>query len=231
MLLKLIALEIRKNKLKNLYKGVHIVNFSILAFMILVVFIDRSEGEGMITSYQDMFEGLYVFIKSAYIIFASVLISKLIIDEYKNNTITLLFMYPISRKKLMTAKIIIVFVFTFVTIIISYIALGAILLGINSFVDLIPGELTLQLITSELIKTVASAFYAAGISLIPLYFGMKKKSVPATIVSAVLVVSLISSGFDQFRLGNLTAISIPLGLLGVGIAYLAIRNIELKDIA
>jgi len=199
--------------------------------MILVAFIDRSEGEGMITSYQDMFEGLYVFVKSAYIIFASVLISKLIIDEYKNNTITLLFMYPISRKKLMAAKIIIVFLFTFVTIIVSYIALGAILLGINSFVDLIPGELTLQLITSELIKTVVSAFYAAGIALIPLYIGMKKKSVPATIVSAVLVVSLISSGFDQFRLGNLAAVSIPLGLLGAGIAYLAIRNVEHKDIA
>ncbi len=230
-MLKLMALEIRKNKLKNLFKGVHIVNFSILAFMILVAFIDRSEGEGMITSYQDMFEGLYVFVKSAYIIFASVLISKLIIDEYKNNTITLLFMYPISRKKLMAAKIIIVFLFTFVTIIVSYIALGAILLGINSFVDLIPGELTLQLITSELIKTVVSAFYAAGIALIPLYIGMKKKSVPATIVSAVLVVSLISSGFDQFRLGNLAAVSIPLGLLGAGIAYLAIRNVEHKDIA
>lgn len=230
-MLKLMALEIRKNKLKNLFKGVHIVNFSILAFMILVAFIDRSEGEGMITSYQDMFEGLYVFVKSAYIIFASVLISKLIIDEYKNNTITLLFMYPISRKKLMAAKIIIVFLFTFVNIIVSYIALGAILLGINSFVDLIPGELTLQLITSELIKTVVSAFYAAGIALIPLYIGMKKKSVPATIVSAVLVVSLISSGFDQFRLGNLAAVSIPLGLLGAGIAYLAIRNVEHKDIA
>lgn len=230
-MLKLMTLEIRKNKLKNLFKGVHIVNFSILAFMILVAFIDRSEGEGMITSYQDLFEGLYVFVKSAYIIFASVLISKLIIDEYKNNTITLLFMYPISRKKLMAAKIIIVFLFTFVTIIVSYIALGAILLGINSFVDLIPGELTLQLITSELIKTVVSAFYAAGIALIPLYIGMKKKSVPATIVSAVLVVSLISSGFDQFRLGNLAAVSIPLGLLGAGIAYLAIRNVEHKDIA
>ena len=230
-MLKLMALEIRKNKLKNLFKGVHIVNFSILAFMILVAFIDRSEAEGMITSYQDLFEGLYVFVKSAYIIFASVLISKLIIDEYKNNTITLLFMYPISRKKLMAAKIIIVFLFTFVTIIVSYIALGAILLGINSFVDLIPGELTLQLITSELIKTVVSAFYAAGIALIPLYIGMKKKSVPATIVSAVLVVSLISSGFDQFRLGNLAAVSIPLGLLGAGIAYLAIRNVEHKDIA
>ena len=44
-MLKLMALEIRKNKLMNLYKGVVIVNLSILAFMILVIFMDRSEDE------------------------------------------------------------------------------------------------------------------------------------------------------------------------------------------
>ncbi len=230
-MLKLISLEIRKNKLKSLLTGAAIVNLAILAFMILVIFIDQSESEGTFNTYSDVFEGLFVFVKAAYLIFASVIISKLIIDEYKNNTITLLFMYPISRKKLMTSKIMIVFIFTFVSIIVSSIVIGAILLGINYFVNIVQGELTLHLITTELIKTVASAFYAAGIALIPLYFGMKKKSVPATIVSAVLVTSLISGGFDQARLGNLAAVSISLGLLGAGIAFLAIRNIEHKDIA
>lgn len=230
-MLKLISLEIRKNKLKSLLKGATIVNLAILAFMILVIFIDQSESDATFTSYTDVFEGVFVFVKAAYIIFASVLISKLVIDEYKNNTISLLFMYPISRKKLMIAKIMIVFVFTFVAIIVSDFVIGAILIGINYFIDVLPGELTMHIITTELIKTVVRAFYAAGIALIPLYFGMRKKSVPATIVSAVLVVSMISSGFDQFRLGDLAAVSISLGLLGAGIAYLAIRNIDHKDIA
>lgn len=230
-MLKLISLEIRKNKLTSLLTGAAIVNLAILGFMIMVVFIDRNENEPSFTSYVDLFEGMFVFVKAAYIIFASVIISKLVIDEYKNNTITLLFMYPISRKKLMTAKILIVFAFTFVAIILSDIMIGAILLGFNSFMELIPGELSLTLITSELIKLGANAFYAAGIALIPLYFGMKKKSVPATIVSAVLVASLISGGFDQARLGNFAAVSITLGLLGAGIAFMAIRNIEHKDIA
>lgn len=231
MLLKLISLEIRKNKLSSLFKAGAIVNLAILAFMLMVLFLDQTESDPAFTSYPDLFEGLFVFVKAAYIIFASVIISKLVIDEYKNNTITLLFMYPISRKSLMTAKIIIVFVFTFLAIIVSDIIIGGIVLGINSFVEIIPGELTLSMITSELIKLGANAFYAAGIALIPLYFGMKKKSVPATIISSVLVTSLISGGFDQARLGNLAAVSISLGLLGAGIAYMAIRNIEHKDIA
>lgn len=230
-MLKLISLEIRKNKLKTLLTGAAIVNLAIFAFMILVIFIEKSEQNPTFTSYSDLFEGLFVFVKAAYLIFASVIISKLIIDEYKNNTITLLFMYPISRKKLMTAKIMIVFIFTFISIIVSSIVIGAMLLGINYFMNFVQGELTLHFMTTELIKTVANAFYAAGIALIPLYFGMKKKSVPATIVSAVLVTSLISGGLDQARLGNLAAVSIPLGLIGAGIAFLAIRNIDHKDIA
>ncbi|ULO05973.1 ABC transporter permease [Paenibacillus sp. 19GGS1-52] len=228
-MLKLIALEIRKNKLLGMLKGVLIANLAILAFMILVVFIDQSESDSFV-SYTDVFEGIYVFIKATYIIFAAILLSKLVIEEYKNNTITLLFMYPISRKKLMTAKLIIVFLFTLVNIVVADIVIGGILVGINYFINIVPGQLTLSMLSVELVKVGTSAVYAAGIGLIPLYFGMRKKSVPTTIVAAVLLVSLISSGFDEFRLGNMAAVSIVLAVVGMFIAYLSIRNVETADI-
>ncbi|AIQ15229.1 ABC transporter permease [Paenibacillus durus] len=224
---KLISLEIRKHKLAGMLKGVLIANLAILAFMILVVFIDGSE----FTTYPEVFEGLYISIRGTFIIFASALLSRLIIDEYKNNTMTLLFTYPISRMKLMYAKLIIVLLFTFVNIIVSNIVLGAIIVGINGFTNAIHGEITSNLLISELIKTGASAIYAAGIGLIPLYVGMRRKSVPATIVSAVLIVTLISSGSGEFRLGDLALVSVSLGLLGIAIAYLSIRGVERDDVA
>ncbi|MDQ0191881.1 ABC transporter permease [Paenibacillus wynnii] len=230
-MLKLISLEIRKNKLSGMLKGSLYANLGLLVFMVLVVFIDQGESDPTFASYAELFEGLFVFVKAVFIIFASVLLCKLVIDEYKNNTVTLLFMYPIPRKKLMAAKLIIVFLFTLAAIVISDVVLGAILIGINHFVNIIPGELTASLVTNELYVIVMGALYAAGIGLIPLYVGMRKKSVPATIVTAVLVVSTITSGFDQFRLGNLAAVSIFLALLGVGIAYLSIRKVETEDIA
>ncbi|AKG36871.1 ABC transporter permease [Paenibacillus durus] len=224
---KLISLEIRKHKLAGMLKGVLIANLAILAFMILVVFIDQSE----FATYPEAFEGLHIFISGTFIIFASVLLSRLIIDEYKNNTMALLFTYPISRMKLMYAKLIIVLLFTFLNIVVSNIVLGAIIVGVNSFVSAISEEITANLLISELIKTGASAVYAAGIGLIPLYVGMRKKSVPATIVSAVLIVTLISSGFGKFRLGDLALVSVSLGLLGIAIAYLSIRRVERDDVA
>lgn len=224
-------LEIRKNKLAGMLKGVVIANLAILVFMILVIFLDSSESGGEFKTFADMFEGVYIFTKGTFIIFASVVLSKLVIDEYKNNTITVLFMYPISRKKLMAAKIILVFLFTLVSIFVSDILINVILLGINTFTHVIPGQMDPAVLPSELIRISADSVYGAGIALIPLFFGMRKKSTPATIVSAILVVSLTSSGFGDFRLGNMMGISIALALLGMGIAYLSIRNIEQKDIA
>ncbi|WNS46493.1 ABC transporter permease [Paenibacillus sp. MMS20-IR301] len=229
-MLKLIRLELRKSKF-NFLKTVLIADLAILAFMILVAFTGMDEGD--FNTYADLFEGVFVFVKATYIIFASVLLSKLVIDEYKNNTITVLFMYPVPRKMLMAAKLIIVFVFTFLGIFLSDVALSAVLAGIGHAVpDVIQGTVTRELITTELGRASTDALYAAGIGLIPLYFGMRRKSVPATIVSAVLIVMVISSGFGNgsFRLGNMLGISLTLALAGAAIAYLSIRKIEHQDV-
>ncbi|MHA6529435.1 ABC transporter permease [Paenibacillus sp. BAC0078] len=231
ILLKLIQLEIRKNKLLGMHKAVAIVILCILAIVTLVIFIDRSENGGEFNTFPKILELLYVSVKASFIIFASVLLGKLIIDEYKNNTITVLFMYPIPRKKLMTAKILIVVLFTIISVLLSDIVIAAVLASINSFVHFVPGQLQLSMIPSQLVRIGTDAIYAAGIALIPLYFGMRKKSVSATIVASVLVTSLVCSGSGNFQLGNLLGVSIFLSLLGVSIVYLAIRNIETEDIA
>lgn len=228
-MLKLIRLELRKSQFKFL-KSVLIADLAILGFMSLIVFTSMNEGD--FSTFADIFEGVFILVKAIFIIFASVLLSKLVIDEYKNNTITVLFMYPVPRKMLMAAKLIIVFLFTFISILLSDIIISGILAGIDYFVpDVIHGTLTQELITSNLLKAGTDALYAAGIGLIPLYFGMRRKSVPATIVSAVLIVMLISSGFGSFRMGNMIGFSLTLALAGVAIAYLSIRNIEHQDVA
>lgn len=228
-MLKLIRLELRKSKF-NFLKSVLIADLAILGFMSLIVFTSMNEGD--FSTFADIFEGVFILVKAIFIIFASVLLSKLVIDEYKNNTITVLFMYPVPRKMLMTAKLIIVFLFTFISIFLSDIIISGILAGIDYFVPgVIQGTLTQELITANLLKAGTDALYAAGIGLIPLYFGMRRKSVPATIVSAVLIVMLISSGFGSFRMGNMIGFSLTLALAGVAIAYLSIRNIEHQDVA
>ncbi|WP_340022334.1 ABC transporter permease [Paenibacillus sp. FSL K6-1096] len=227
-MLKLMRLELRKSKFTFL-RSVLIADLAILGFMILLILTGMDEGD--FESYDNVFQGVSVLVKATYIIFASVLLSKLVIDEYKSNTITVLFMYPVPRKMLMAAKLIIVFLFTFFGILLSDVVISSILAGVTYvFPDAIQGSLTRELIVSNLLRAGTDALYAAGIGLIPLFFGMRRKSVPATIVSAVLIVMVISSGFGEFRMGNLLGISVTLALAGAFIAYLSIRNIEHQDV-
>ena len=83
--------------------------------------------------------------------------------------------------------------------------------------------------------TFINAFMISGISLIPLFFGMRKKSTPTTITSAVIIGMLISSNFGsgngQVSMFNFIAIPIVLCLLGIFISYLSYRKIDKIDVA
>ena len=71
----------------------------------------KVEDDLMFSSYMEYMSLANILIRITFIIFASVILSRLVIDEYKNKTIQLLFMYPLQRKMLMSAKLTIVFVF------------------------------------------------------------------------------------------------------------------------
>lgn len=101
--------------------------------------------------------------------------------------------------------------------------------------ELFEGTVTPQDIWAILPNTVTNAFMMGAIALIPLFFGMRKKSTAATITSAVIIAFLINStvsdGVDTFSLANVVIIPIVLALLGIGIAYLSFCNIDVKDVA
>lgn len=229
-MLKLMKLEMKKVKMWGYIRGVIIGNLVIIAMMAITILGLKYGGETELISFKFTFSMIDTLVKATFIIFAAVLLARFIIEEYKSDTITLLFMYPINRKKLIIAKLLIVVVFTFISIVLSNIFMDSVLCIINSFYNFIPGKLTTSLITNNLITIVINASAATGMSLIPLYFGMRKKSVPATIVSAILIVSIVCSNTNGYSLSSIIAIPITLSIIGVFIAYLSIRNIEHIDV-
>lgn len=228
---KLMKLEMKKFKIGGYIKASLIANLVIIGIMIAGIIISKIEGEAILNNYSVAFQMVDSQVKATFIIFASVLLAKLIIEEYKNGTITLLFMYPINRKKLIVAKLIIVIIFTFVAIFLSNIFIDSILIAINSFANLIPNELTKETLSNTIILINTSAVTSAFMSLIPLYFGMRKKSVPTTIISSILIVSVMCSNANGFSLSSIIIIPIMLSLVGGFIAYLSFRNIEHVDVS
>jgi ABC-type transport system involved in multi-copper enzyme maturation permease subunit len=228
---KLISLEIKKYKLFSYLKGVAIANIAIMGMLVLVYFGEKSEGITAYENYEMAFAVISSIIRPVFIIFAAVLISRIIIDEYRSNSISLMFTYPINRKKIIIAKLAIVASFTFLTIVLSNLLIGSVFYLVDSYFHFVPESLTAKVVTNSLVTLVLEAVAAAGMALIPLYFGMRRKSTVAPIVSAIVMVSLINSTVNGgASLVSFIAIPIGLGIIGCGIAYFSFRNIEKVDV-
>jgi ABC-type transport system involved in multi-copper enzyme maturation permease subunit len=227
---KLIGLEIRKFKLFSYIKNVLIANVIVMGALCVTYFAEKSDGKIAFPSYDMAFGAFGSMIRAIFIIFAAVLISKLIIDEYKSNSISLMFMYPINRKKIIIAKLIIVACFTFLTIFLSNLFVGTMFYLADSYFHFVPKALTSDVLVNGLLSMTLGAIASAGMALIPLYFGMRKKSVPTTIVSAIVLVSITSSSADNVNIFSFIFVPIALAIAGCVIAYFSFRNIEKVDI-
>lgn len=230
-MINLIKLEQNKFNFKVYNKWILIVNAILTFFVFLIPFVERSDN-GLIafSNYIEAFNTVNVLVGAAFTIFASVLISKLIIEEYKNKTILILFSYPIKRKKLLTAKIVVIISWTFITLIISSLFVSFAFLIMDRFFEFVPHKLTFPIIIQQVVRIITNSLALAGISLIPLYFGMLKKSVPVTILSSILIVAFLGFNTESFSLASIIIIPIILAIIGFMVALMAIRKVETEDL-
>ncbi|MFB5251053.1 ABC transporter permease [Bacillus mycoides] len=229
-MLRLMKLEMKKFKLGWYVKGAIVANIAILALLIFVSFVAQIEGDPEIRDPQTILLMASTLVRATFIVFGGVLIAKLIIDEYKNKTILLMFSYPINRKKMMISKLAITAIVTFITVILSNVLVVGLFFGIDSYFSILPNSFTVDQLMQEGIKLVPLAIATAGMSLIPLYFGMRKRSVPTTIVSSLIVVSIAMNSNPTFPTATFLPLQLALAAIGVAIAYYGIKNIEREDV-
>jgi len=229
-MLKLMKLEIKKFKLWNYWKAVSICNISFIAVLCMIYVLEMYEEFELFDSFEMLAIFIGTLVRVTFTIFASVLIVKLIIDEYKSKSIDVLFTYPIKRKKIISAKLTIVFTFTFAMVLISTLFLEGLVLLVDLNFNIFQVEIELPDMSEHLLTVIMNALATAGISLIPLLVGMHRKSGPATIIASILIASVLNSTTEDFTLFSIIAIPLSLGLFGILIGYYSIRNIEKKDL-
>ncbi|AIK39910.1 ABC-2 transporter family protein [Bacillus pseudomycoides] len=228
-MLQLIKLEIKKSKLGWYIKGAIIANIVMVAMLFFVSYVSQIEGDVELGNPQGILLMASAMVRGTFIVFAGVLIAKLVIEEYKNKTILLMFSYPINRKKIIASKLVITAILTFITILLSNIFIVGVFFTVNSYILVIPNTITIDELIQEGIKVVPFAVTAAGAGLIPLYFGMRKYSVPTTIVSSLIVVMIACQSQPEFSLATFLPLQLALAAIGIMIAYYGIRNIENED--
>ncbi|PEF77247.1 bacitracin ABC transporter permease [Bacillus pseudomycoides] len=234
-MLKLMKLEWKKHRLSRYFKGVAICIVAIFVAVGLMAWGSRAESEQMFLDYAGFMSLTNIFIRTTFMIFSAVILSRLVIDEYKSKTMQLLFTYPLQRKKLMQAKLVIVFGFCFCSIIIATFIINMLIFFLNPIIGFFETPVSVGEIIATVPATFISAFMMAGVSLIPLYFGMRKKSTPTTITSSILIGLLINStvsnGGGQLSLFDFIIVPIVLCLLGLAIGYLSYHKVDKIDVA
>lgn len=228
-MLRLMKLEMEKVNTRNMLWTFILINISIVGIFLLVSFESEASAD-FFTSQDYVLMLIEMFVMAAYVIYASVLISTLIIDEFKNKTITVLFMYPIERKKILMSKVMIISGITFGCVVLSSLVVYYSFYFINELFDLTSLSLTILLSLKDMAHLVLTGIAAMGISLIPLFFGMIKHSVSATITSSILIVALLSSTLNSgANLITFVGIPLALGLAGFVVAYLVIHKAVKED--
>lgn len=234
-MLKLMKLEWKKHCLSRYFKGVAIYSIAIFAAVGLMAWGSKAESEQMFLDYTGFMSLTNIFTRTTFMIFSAVILSRLVIDEYKSKTMQLLFTYPLERKKIMQAKLAITFGFCFFNIIISTCIINILIFFLNPIIVFFEIPVTMAQIIATIPATFISAFMMAGISLVPLYFGMRKKSTPTTITSSIiiglLINSTVSNGEGQISLFDFIVVPIAFCLLGLAIGYLSYHKVDKMDVA
>lgn len=229
-LLKLLRLEWKKNRMTSYFKGLIICIVGILAAVVLMAV--GSGDEQVFQDYTDFMSLTNILIRIVFIIFSSVILSRIVIDEYKNKTVQLLFTYPLKRKKIILAKLSLVFWFCFFSIIIATLTINIGVYFLNPMMSLFETPVKIQEMIATIPSTFINTFMMAGVSLIPLYFGMRKKSTASTITSAVLIGFLINAtvGDTSSSLFQFIIVPIIMCTLGLMIGYLSYYKVDKVDL-
>lgn len=232
-MLKLIQLEWQKSNMTRYFRGLAVCIVVIFAAVALMALGSQSENEPM--NYADFMSLSDILIRITYIIFSSVIMSRLVIEEYKSSMIQVLFTYPLQRKKIMQAKLSIVFGFCLFSIIITTFMINLLTYFLNPIIGLFDAPIRIDEMAGAIPSTLINAFMIAGISLIPLTIGMRKKSTASTITSAVIIGFVInatvSDGGSSTSLFQFIAIPIALCLLGLILGYLSFYKVDRSDVA
>jgi ABC-type transport system involved in multi-copper enzyme maturation permease subunit len=222
-LVKLMELEWRKLKRKMILSEL-IIYWGILMFlpMFFIKMVSAEFGQSYSTIIQ-----LMMSMQLGFVLFGASLINQVVIDEYKNKTISLSFGYPISRKKLVMAKALFISLFVFLCTLVSFLLSGVTTYLLDQAFHIINGQPTAEDITTYFSKMIVHSLIVTLISLIPLFFfGIWKRETIPTILCAIFLMQFQNFSFLLNVNLNTNIVNTVLCLLGVVSVYLSIKMVD-----
>lgn len=151
------------------------------------VLVALNDSSSTSESYKDAFRIVGMIFCFYYAILFSVLVVTYIVNEYTDKTILVMFSYPVDRRKLIAAKLLLITLLVMFSIIIGYICCGAFIVITDKYFDLIIGDFKISVLFYWILTAVKTMITFCALGIGTFVVGMMKKSVPMTIISAIIL--------------------------------------------
>ena len=191
-MIRLIKLELKRNNIRTYLVASAISCLVLLGFIYLIAnaaqLEDSSSREIVFRSYTNIFRLIGIISLVVFSTMSAIMYSRLIIGEYTGKRAALLFSYPVSRSKILLAKLLLVFVFTSVSMLICT-TIPYIIFSITESVSpiVVQDVMTMDLLIDALKTSGIAVIALGGIGIVSLRIGFIQKSVPTTLISAILL--------------------------------------------
>lgn len=196
-MLNLIKLEVKKTKVRTYTIATIVICMTLLAFAYLFAYAPQIEPNdpdlAIFEGYRNVFLLLSIFSMGIFATLSAVMYSKIIIEEYKGKKVILLLSYPTHREKILVAKLFFVFGFVILGMLLSNLTVFSLFSLTETFTPIVNDTLTLDVIINALKLTIILSIVAGTSGIVATGIGFVKRSVPVTIISALLLSSLISN--------------------------------------
>ncbi|MDE5909748.1 MAG: ABC transporter permease [Lachnospiraceae bacterium] len=203
--MEMYKLELKKIRLSAYLWAVLGIFASLLAMGILFLFLgsSTSEKEELFASWNGLAAMQTALTVAFFSIFAAVLAAKMIVDEYCGKEVVLLFSYPVSRRRTLEQKAVILVGFTATAAFVSNLLIMGGMYLVAEMFGITPKLLEMQFYNgfiggayfSFVISVVASSFMAgilsSAIGVISAVAGWKKRSTMTTIICSFIIVCFV----------------------------------------
>lgn len=228
--MKYVSIEFGKINMKQQLISLAACNFLITALVIIMKFLipDQISGldSGMPTIELSTTIIIDTLIKAVFIVWQAVLIASLIVSEFQNKTALMLYTYPIKMTKIIISKLVVVFIITFTFMLISGIFQNVMMYVLNQNLPMFSYNITTEIILTVLITNISAIF----MGLITFTVGMLNRSTIATIVTAILIMCIVTSAAaGPGGIISKLSVAVTLGLIGLMAGLFTVWKIETED--
>lgn len=219
-MLRYMGIEMEKYQLKKQWKFILLANVIMFPIIMMISF---ETTTGVVETQT----AIDIFSKTVFVVWEAALIAIMIIGEFSNKTILLMYTYPIDRRKAILSKLVLILLIATSGLFFSQILQNILFSIAHQLLPSIQYEFVLENTATFIISSVMIIL----LGLIPLAVGLINYSVIGTIVTSVAIICAgASSGLTNDRLFSQLAVTLIFGAIGITVAALSLRNLFNRDI-